>query len=622
MIKFKSIEVIGFGSLLGPYTYNLDYPGLTIIKGEVGTGKTTLIDALLWALYGVKTKNKSSVNPWPHLLGKSYQGTKVTVIFKKGKTEYKVVRCSEWQGKIDGKKGSNRLIIYEDGVPLDKNRDKSDNKKDVVTIIGYSLQLFKSSVLFGQRVKRFMEEDGPTRKKIMEEAFEIGYISKALALAQDKLKSARSELSGLESSKETTESQIATLKKAIQSVKDVIENSKKNKERRIGELDLQIENMEIELSERMERVESNSNVPGELKRAKEKLDRLVAKDKSAEIERQIYKINVDIKSLENVWAKELGEINKDKQKLLNVPTDCYNCGKPLDKEGVKVSVGVINKSISDHKKYIKKLKAQIEHYKTTATELEGQLSSHLDTKAKIDNTSARISKLENDNSTLLNDRKMVVYIQNNLEGLKESLAELHKEEIEDNTGDLQIRVNKLSNHVEELEPQLKAQLKEVELLTWAVKEPLGNAGLKAFIFDSMMETLNAKLSRYTSILGFKIKMGINLHTALKEFYVSITRNGDEIPSTDLSGGQTQLTNLVIAISCHEIISSSKPTNLLIMDECFEGLGDREIDMVGDLFLNIIQNKSVHLITHRNFSPTNCRLVEVEINNGVTAIYNR
>ena len=55
MIKFKTLEIEGFKSI-GKLTYKLDTPGVSIISGANGVGKTTIIDALIWAIKGKTIK--------------------------------------------------------------------------------------------------------------------------------------------------------------------------------------------------------------------------------------------------------------------------------------------------------------------------------------------------------------------------------------------------------------------------------------------------------------------------------------------------------------------------------------------------------------------------------------
>ena len=102
MLRFSKIEIEGFGSIVNPLTYRLDAHPLTIIRGRNGGGKTSVLMALVWVLFGVLLKNKGQVNTWPHLRTPGYKGTKVTIYGKKGKREFSITRRSDYGGKVDG----------------------------------------------------------------------------------------------------------------------------------------------------------------------------------------------------------------------------------------------------------------------------------------------------------------------------------------------------------------------------------------------------------------------------------------------------------------------------------------------------------------------------------------
>ena len=67
MIKFETIEIQGFGSIIEPLIYNLGDVGINIIAGKNGSGKSTIVAALFWVLFG-----KSRYNTVKHIQGTLY----------------------------------------------------------------------------------------------------------------------------------------------------------------------------------------------------------------------------------------------------------------------------------------------------------------------------------------------------------------------------------------------------------------------------------------------------------------------------------------------------------------------------------------------------------------------
>ena len=54
---------------------------------------------------------------------------------------------------------------------------------------------------------------------------------------------------------------------------------------------------------------------------------------------------------------------------------------------------------------------------------------------------------------------------------------------------------------------------ELENYNWLINDPLGNNGIKAYLFDSSLDMLNRTLDKYSQVLGFRIEFNIDLGTA-------------------------------------------------------------------------------------------------------------
>src|SRR5690606_31315174 len=120
---------------------------------------------------------------------------------------------------------------------------------------------------------------------------------------------------------------------------------------------------------------------------------------------------------------------------------------------------------------------------------------------------------------------------------------------------------------------------------WLIKDPLSNTGLKAYMFNSMLEQVNIALEEYSRVLGFQVEFGIDLDTHRKDFYQAVLFEGVITPYEDLSGGQKQLVDTSIAFAIHDVIAKIRPCNILFMDEPFESLGIDEIEIIEELVEN-------------------------------------
>ena len=126
------------------------------------------------------------MNTWKKFRTKDYRGTKVELYFKPGDGKiHKIIRCLEYKGEVEGAKGNNRLIYLIDAEPV-KDKTKVQIQALIDKNLGMSYNLFINSIMFGQGMKRLIQESGSDKKNLFEEIFSLNYITKAKKIAQDK----------------------------------------------------------------------------------------------------------------------------------------------------------------------------------------------------------------------------------------------------------------------------------------------------------------------------------------------------------------------------------------------------------------------------------------------------
>ena len=99
-IKIRGVLAEGFRSLLKDVEFCLDRPGLNLITGDNGTGKTTLIEALVWCLYGINLKDTTvdKIPSWVEIRDEGWRGTMVITEAFIDDELYSFTRSMDWQG--------------------------------------------------------------------------------------------------------------------------------------------------------------------------------------------------------------------------------------------------------------------------------------------------------------------------------------------------------------------------------------------------------------------------------------------------------------------------------------------------------------------------------------------
>lgn len=544
MLTFLNMDVEGFCSIESLHL-QLNPTCTMLIKAPNGKGKSTILSALVWAIYGKNLKGVSEVNTWKQIRPKEYQGTKVQVYFQKDSHTYKVIRCQKYDGLLDdGSKGKDRLIIIKDGDTIDvKGKGKI---QDVINReIGLSYTLFMNSIMFGQGIKRLIQESNSDKKKIFEEVFDLEFLNLAKGIALQDKNNVIAQINEVEHQSQILKRELEVNKEAYFDLRDREKSFKKRikEERR------------------------------ELKQDREKLTSLLIK-KQKQIKDEVdASIQIKIKKQNKVILDLRGKI-KDAKSLSNVPLK-----KVIKELVIQLEAGhykralrdakSIYKAFSDLDKYDKEYQEALERLE----ELSSVNDKYRKLKSECDDIASDIATVDEDLSKLKSEKLKVMSPK-----YKQKLREIRK-------------------NLRKVDEDFHNKEAELENYNWLINDPLGNNGIKAYLFDSSLEFLNKCLDKYAEVLGFRIEFNIDLGTARKEFVTLIERDGQIIDYDELSGGEKTLCNFAMALAMHESLTASKGVNLILFDEVFESLSSDNVEVVTSLIRKYSEGKTVFVITH-------------------------
>ncbi len=566
MLTFTTMNVVGFCSI-----ENLHIPlnpSCTIlIKAPNGKGKSTILSALVWAIYGKNLKGVSEVTTWEKVRPKDYQGVMVEIFFQKGEHIYKIIRCQKCNIVLeDGAKGKDRLILMKDNEVVNV---KGKNKlQDAINAeLGLSYTLFMNSIMFGQGIKRLIQESNSDKKKIFEEVFDLEFLNIAKGIAmQDK--------NNLLAQANEVEHQSALLKKELEANKEAY----------------------FDLRDRE-------------KGFKEKI-----KSERRELKK-------DREDLTKQLIKKQQQLKDEVEKSLKVKIKKHTDYVDVLKSKIKYNRIVSGVSLPD---FVKKLKIQLDkgHYKRAKESVDIIYKAIINSdklQEEYEDALGRLDELRTTNEKYKRLQKECDDIASDIADIDEELEKLKQEKLKVMSPKYKEKLKEIRKTLRKVDEDYHNKELELENYNWLINDPLGNNGIKAYLFDSSLDMLNRTLDKYSQVLGFRIEFNIDLGTARKEFFTLIERDGQIIDYDELSGGEKQLVCVAMAFAMNESLTMSKGINLAFLDEVFESLSSDNVEVVTSLIRHTFADKTLFLITHLDSLPlSNTKILQVEKVNGLSS----
>lgn len=544
MLSFMNMDVVGFCSI---ETLHLQLnPTCTIlIKAPNGKGKSTILSALVWAIYGKNLKGVSDVNTWKEVRPKDYKGTMVQVFFQKDTHTYKIVRCQKYEEVLeDGAKGKDRLVFIKDGDIIDI-KGKGKIQDAINREIGLSYTLFMNSIMFGQGIKRLIQESNSDKKKIFEEVFDLEFLNLAKGIALQDKNNIVAQINEVEHQSQLLKKELEANKEAYFDLRDREKSfKKKNREERKS-----------------------------LKQDREKLTKLLIQ-KQKQIKDEVdASIKIKIKNQNKLISDIRGKLNNAK-KISNVSL------KEVIKELViQLEEGHYKRALRDAKSIYKAF-SDLDKY-------DKEYREALERLEEFSSVNDRYKKLKSDCDDIASD----------IASIDEDLAKLKQEKLKVMSPKYKQKLKEIRKNLRKVDEDFHNKELELENYNWLINDPLGNNGIKAYLFDSSLEFLNKCLDKYSEVLGFRIEFNIDLGTARKEFVTLIERDGQIIDYDELSGGEKTLCNFSMALAMHEALTASKGVNIILFDEVFESLSSDNVELVTSLIRKYSEGKTVFVITH-------------------------
>lgn len=547
MIHFENIKFRNFLSTGDAWTQiDLSRSPTTLVLGENGSGKSTMLDALCFALFG---KPFRKINK-PQLANSiNEKNCLVEVNFRIGSNSYRVLR---------GIKPAKFEIYYNDTL-LDQTAAVKDYQEHLEkNILKLNYTSFTQVVILGSSTFiPFMQLSAQARREVIEDLLDIKIFSVMNVLLKTRIQENKETLNDLK-----YQLQMAQEKRALQQ-KHMKELRSQNEER-VNEINAEIEKSKTQLGL------SVLEKTGILKRIEENEETQRSKYKG------VLKKFSDLEKYQGQIQTKQNKLMKDRDFYLE-NADCLSCGQSLPEDFRNNKLETLQESISEYDVNLSKLETELEKTSLLKGELkvlEEEYSSLVERKFScdkdIDNHHSYIRKLEKQLSNVSN-----VDMTTTIEELKVT-----------------------ERKIIEVEKQREEAVKQRELYTVAA-ELLKDKGIKTQIVKQYVPVMNKLINKYLAKMEFFVNFELdeNFNEVIK------SRHRDVFSYASFSEGEKARLDLALLLTWRSIakMKNSSHTNLLILDEVFDGsLDNVGIESLMEI-LNETQDTNIFIISHKGES---------------------
>ncbi|NBP03094.1 MAG: hypothetical protein EBU90_23870 [Proteobacteria bacterium] len=546
MITFEKVRWKNFLSTGNWFTeIDLQRSPNTLIIGTNGSGKSTILDALTFGLFG-KPFRKINKPQLPNSINE--KECVVEIEFKVGKKSYKIIRGIK----------PNVFEIYADGILLNQDAASKDYQEVLEkNILKLNFKSFTQIIILGSAsFTPFMQLSAADRRNIIEDLLDIQIFSSMNTLVKEKMSEIKDASTRLKYDMDLTAEKIELQKQNIE------EHKKHN--------DAEIEKKKDEIVKSEEQIKSLNK---DIQLIQKHIDVLTSKVLNKDtVEAKRTKLS----TLESQLNSNLKKLEKE-IKFYEDNHDCPTCKQTITTEWKESQVaekenrkGEISVALEDIEKKIEEANEKV-------------------------NTILKITKHINEhNSEVVKHNASITAINKYVAKLNAEIAELstRKDNLEEENTKLKELREQLAGLVEK-QKDLADEKQYYEFAGTLLKD----TGIKTKIIKQYLPIMNKLINKYLTAMDSFINFNLN-----ENFEETIkSRHRDDFSYHNFSEGEKMRIDLAILFTWRQIakLKNSVNTNLLILDEVF----DSSLDTVGtDEFLKLMydvgQDTNVFVISHK------------------------
>ena len=545
MIEFKVVRYKNFLSTGQQYIeVPLNTGGTTLVIGDNGSGKSTMLDALCFGLFNrpfrdiKKDQIVNTINE---------RGCVVEIEFVIGSNDYKIIRGIK----------PNLFEIWCNGKMLNQDAASKDYQKHLEdNILRLNFRSFTQVVILGSSsFVPFMRLRARHRREVVEEILDIEIFSRMNLLLREKNKAKDEEIRSAEFSVNLFEEKITDQDKHIQDLQY------KNKQ----SIDAKQAQIDKEKSGQKQYEEDIKDLEKEI---------TVLRDKifdEADVKKKHMKFHQLEAKLENNCSK-----HKTILKFFEENDDCPTCRQTID-ETFK------SKEIEEKKKKIDEIETGMSKMNTDIQKIETRMKTIQDTVVAIREKEMLTERYK---TSIENIGRYIKSVQNEIDDLRDE---------KESTGEAKGVLKQLKNSFSEAETN-KVKLKDEKLYLDTARELMTDTGIKTKIIKQYLPVMNQIINKNLQRLDFYVNFTLD-----EEFNETIkSRYRDSFNYNNFSEGEKLRIDLSILFTWREIakIKNSTNTNLLVLDEVLDSSLDSSGTEEFMKIINSLSNENVFVISHK------------------------
>ena len=547
MITFEKLRYKNFLSTGNTFT-EIDFEAspTTLVVGHNGAGKSTMLDALAFALFG---KPHRKISKMQLINSINQKGALVEVEFRIGSNNYKIVRAIK----------PNKFEVWVNGNMVNQSSHAKDYQSILEkNILMLSHKSFHQIVVLGSSsFVPFMQLSTGARRDVIEDLLDINMFSKMNVLLKEKIATLKVNLTQNGHEIEVCNTKINAQKRLISELVSVTSLQRKQKTDKIIAYQEEIKQLNDEMFATQQEIDT------QLPRVE---NRIV---KTTEKKQTLNNYSIDFKGKIRDARRQSTFFGENEQ--------CPTCDQQVTEEHRKVKIAAAESKEATVSEALTDVNTKLKETETVLKALHADMEVVRGLQTKIAEQTATIRRLN----------ESITSIQNEIVDL-----DIGESDLSQANTDLDVLREDKSTLQES-----KYKLTEDASYQAATSELLKDQGIKSKIIKQYLPVINQLTNQYLQILDFFVHFDLD-----ESFNETIrSRHRDAFTYDSFSEGEKQRIDLSLLFTWRQIakMKNSVATNLLVLDETFDSSLDADgVDNLMKIIYTLGEDTNVFVISHK------------------------